>query len=433
MKRGSTFLFVAMSQLACGVAHVDLGSSDPAEESEFLFAMGASATCAVGSDGILRCYGVGTDGRFGVPPSTFTETCAGEPCVAAKAIRIGQTPTSSVTLGDSFLCATLGGDTRCAGGNSFGMLGRGQHDRDAHTNFVAVDGRHALSKLVAGRGHACGLSSSGGVWCWGIGVHGQLGRDPNTLGDCGLPANVEEATRLAVSPTDILRCSEVPALVPGLTGITDLRAGPFATCAYSAPSGWRCFGRNVSGSLGVGTSHTGVFTPTALTVAGTMDVALGPTHGCLVDREGFVQCFGRAELGQLGIGTTAPDTCEGSPCALAPVMVRGLGPARRVAVGDAHSCVLLHDGSVSCFGSDSHGQIGDGDTTSDDCGGKRCSLAPRSVRSYVGIFKQISAHGDATCATNGYDGLFCWGDGTRGELGQDVPQILSTPTRVPIP
>lgn len=392
--------------------------------------MGPFGTCILARDGIPRCFGLDTLGRFGVDESTLTSMCGGVPCVRAGSVHLGESSATSVALGETFTCVVTDGVATCRGGNAFGTLGRGVRDRDAHTLGLAIDAPIAFTRLVAGRAHVCGLTTTDGrVACWGLGSHGQLGRDPATLDDCGTPADATEAGRLYVDVAEATRCSADASLVAGLTGVTDLRAGPFATCAYASAAGWRCFGRHVDGSLGVASADVAVWSPTSLVVADVHDVALGPTHGCVVDGLGRTYCFGQGELGQLGLGASIAETCTSGPCALTPARVADAATATAVVVGDAHSCVLLTTGAAACFGSDAVGQVGDSSTAGDDCGGVACAPTPHAVV-YGGRFTRLIAVGDATCGNTVDDHLVCWGDGTRGELGDGAASVQPFPGEV---
>lgn len=418
-------VFVALA--ACDTGHLDLGGG--AGPIAPAFAMGGDATCILGSDEVLRCYGTGVLGRFGVDPALLSDSCLGVPCAIMQPVHVSESVTSSFGVGDDFVCAIRDGVTRCTGGNAFGTLGRSVHDRNPHASAIPIDGTLTLIALVAGREHICGRTTTNEVACWGLGSHGQLGLDPSTLSDCGMPADAMEASTLRVGVSDTLRCAENATLVPGLSGITDLRAGPFATCAFSEADGWRCFGRNVDGSLGVIAASVAVHVPTALATADVVDVALGPDHGCVANALGQVFCFGHGELGQLGLGAILPDTCASGPCASSPTRVSDVPVSHRVAVGDAHSCVLADSGVMQCFGSDAEGQIGDSSAATDDCAGTPCARSPHPV-AHVTTFTSVSARAAATCGHSRDGYLNCWGDGRHGEFGNYPPRSLDFPSRI---
>src|SRR5204863_383704 len=82
----------------------------------------------------------------------------------------------------------------------------------------------------------------------------------------------------------------------------------------------------------------------------------GSTHSCAVLANGTAKCWGANISGELGDGTTAE--------AHTPVVVSGLTNAVAISVGWMYSCALLADGTAKCWGFNQLGQLGDG-TTSD--------------------------------------------------------------------
>jgi alpha-tubulin suppressor-like RCC1 family protein len=129
---------------------------------------------------------------------------------------------------------------------------------------------------------------------------------------------------------------------------------------------------------------------------------------CAVRAWGGIACWGKNEEGELGDGEFTDRA--------APVDVVGLAvPAREVAVGRAHTCALLRDGTVHCWGANARGQLADGTT------GHRPS--PVLVN---GVFEieQVSAAGDATCARFPDGSARCWG-------GLALPKTAGTTLPVP--
>ena len=126
---------------------------------------------------------------------------------------------------------------------------------------------------------------------------------------------------------------------------------------------------------------------------------------------------------------SAPDTCTTGPCALASVRVADVPIAHRVAVGDAHSCALVDDGSIVCFGSDAQGQVGDSGAAGDDCSGAPCARSPHAV-AHMATFTSVAARGDGTCAHARDGEIHCWGDGRHGELGNFPARSLDYPAQI---
>lgn len=243
-------------------------------------------------------------------------------------------------------------------------------------NCGGAGGCNDAVHIVSGLGHHCALLEEGDVICWGDNSYGQLG-DGTTL------------TRLS------------PVRVPGLSDIDELTAGLFFTCARTNGGTVYCWGRNDVGQLGDGTMVQRE-NPTAVMGLSTASaIGAGNTHACAVVTGGFVRCWGDNASSQLGDGTTARR--------LSPVSVSGLaGMATDVTGGSAHSCALMADGTVRCWGNNGDGQIGDGTTTN--------RPSPTTVPGVASVVGLDSGSGH-TCAVSDSGTLWCWGRNVDGQVG----------------
>jgi hypothetical protein len=121
----------------------------------------------------------------------------------------------------------------------------------------------------------------------------------------------------------------------------------------------KCWGTNNYGELGDGTTYIGGRN-TPVNVVGLSDavaIAAGLSHTCALIKDGSVKCWGWNVRGQLGDGTNIDKTT--------PVNVVGLSDAVAIAAGPGHTCALIKDGSVKCWGWNGHGQLGDGTKEND--------------------------------------------------------------------
>src|SRR6266403_1766294 len=173
-------------------------------------------------------------------------------------------------------------------------------------------------------------------------------------------------------------------------------------------------------TIGVGQTQqftaSGALTPTA--------VAGGGFHACMRLPDGTVQCWGRNNFGQLGNGDG--NLADSS----VPVAVRGLTTATRVVTGDSHTCALLGDGTVQCWGVGDDGQRGDGTRAPVDCSPGSCgSSTPVRVGGITGAAAVI-AGGYHTCALFGDGTAQCWGRDDEGQLGDGAVTTASTPVPV---
>ncbi len=287
-------------------------------------AAGARHTCAVTSGGAVWCWGHNSSGQLGDGTTTQRLTP-----VAVSGLGSGVV---AVAAGSSHTCAlTSGGAVWCWGSNSSGQLGDGSFLPDARTP-VAVSGLGSgVAAVAAGASHACAVTSGGAMWCWGDDYYGQLG----------------DGTRTTRQPT--------PVPVSGLgSGVVALAAGSSYTCAVTGGGAVQCWGRNDYGQLGDGTT-TLRLTPVAVSGlgSGVVTLAAGVYQTCALTSDGAALCWGRNLFGELGDGTTTQR--------LAPVPVSGLGSGvAAVAAGSSHTCALTSGGAVQCWGYNYYGQLGDG-------------------------------------------------------------------------
>ena len=192
----------------------------------------------------------------------------------------------------------------------------------------------------------------------------------------------------------------------GLAGIRRVVSAGAGVCAMLDDGGVSCWGGDASGVVFGGRTPTPGADPTDVPAfRGAVDVALGFTHTCAVLANGTVSCFGVNRSGQLGDGSRVSRT--------QPQLVMGITTAIRVAVGtaylgDGHSCALLRAGTVVCWGSNVNGALGVEGTLS--------AARPGAVPGLVDIAEIVSTVG-RTCARRNDGTVWCWGPNSNGELG----------------
>jgi len=286
----------------------------------------------------------------------------------------------SVVAGYGYTCLlTAAGGVQCMGKNDLGQLGDGT--TLTRTTYVDVTGlSRGVETLVAGDSHTCALLAGGEVKCWGRNYFGQLGNGTTAY-------------------------SLIPVAVDGLAdGVASLAAGSDHTCAFMLAGGIiRCWGANDAGQLGDG-SLTNRARPVAVVglPAGVITLDAGFMHTCALTTRGEVWCWGDNSRGQLGN--------DGKVAQLLPVKIPGLDRGvRAVVAGNGYNCVLTAKGGVKCWGNNYFGQLGDGTN--------RDRAQAADVVGLSGGVTGLVAGDDHTCALLQDGEIKCWGMRAFGQDG----------------
>ena len=152
-------------------------------------------------------------------------------------------------------------------------------------------------------------------------------------------------------------------------------------------------------------------------------VATGAQHTCVIVDNGQVNCWGAGTWGQTGHATTAPigDNEEPGLADVSPAVTLPSGrAATAIVAGDHHTCALLDNSQVSCWGRNDRGQLGYGNTAT--IGDNELPAQNPVNGGYVPMppgvaVLRISAGGDTTCVITTENFVRCWGDNDWGQLG----------------
>jgi len=258
---------------------------------------------------------------------------------------------------------------KCWGSNLYGQLGlndsknRGDSPGEMGDALGAVDlgtGRSAKA-LATGYSHNCALLDNDHVKCWGYGQLGQLGNgDTQTRGDGhGLIGDALAAVDLGTGRY-----------------ATSLSAGNWHTCALLDNGQVKCWGHIEYGALGIdfsGNNNIGnspgemgdaLVAVNLGTERSANVVVAGGYHTCVLLDNSQVKCWGRNNNGQLGYGDTV-NHGSGRGKNLADLGAVDLGTgrsAKALTLGDSHTCALLDNNQVKCWGANGRRQLGYGDT-----------------------------------------------------------------------
>jgi alpha-tubulin suppressor-like RCC1 family protein len=267
--------------------------------------------------------------------------------------------------------------------------------------------------LAVGSGFACVVAKDGTVSCWGRNDFGQLGRDPASTPSCGA-----------------FPCSPTPTPVAGLAKVVRIAAGDDFACALDQGGNVSCWGNNAKRQLERVTDPT-AFTPQPL-IADVVDVVASGSHACVRQEDGTLRCWGENTCGIFG------DT-GGSVQPVARVLL-GVPRMNQVSLSrDAMCGIDQTTGRVLCWGADHHGSLGhDVAAGAPLCGGVPSDPTPKSVQQssdQLPIPDAAEVHiGDVIgCVRRTGGQISCWGDNSKGGLGQGFPDTTPHPRAVDVP
>jgi alpha-tubulin suppressor-like RCC1 family protein len=365
-------------------------------------------TCAVIKDGTIWCWGNNSDGELGNQDPKIDGSAI---IYETKPVQVkGVTQAISIATGDYHTCAALAsGTVQCWGYNEYGQLGNGASGYNTRsitpTAVIGMPAGVGAVAVVAGSSHTCALLSDKTVKCWGDNYYDQLGSGSSTLTSSMVPVTV---------------VTNASTLSP-LTNVTTLALTTDHACAIQSGGALYCWGDNIWGQLGTGTTNS----TTVAVRAGTIQavaVGAGDGHTCVVGSPTAgspfnVQCWGRDSYGELGDNGTGGESHT-------PVNARVSANASTIALGANHSCAVLVNSNVTvqCWGSNTYGQLGNGNTGD--------SPVPVDVLSLTQAKLLSGGEGD-TCAVVSSGAVYCWGSNKYGQLG-DGNGGLGAKSAVPV-
>ena len=372
---------------------VELGGGRPV----FLGA-GGHSSCVLFDEGSLACWGSNGSGQLGTGDESFVAT-----------------PTTLDT-GDETITAIDGGKTRmrlftdsdsnveikCWGDNDSGQLGIGNlADADTinrlNPTIISVF-TTPVEQISLGYQHSCAIvATSNALYCWGDNSSRQLGLGDDTDRDYARKVNLGNGK-----------------------SAQEVSAGFYHTCAILNDDKVKCWGEGSSGELG-NSDNNDSNTPVSVTLGDNTakKISVGASHTCAILNDYSVACWGNNIVGQLGVGD---NTARNEPTGV------NLGTSRTatgISTGSHHTCALLDDKSVVCWGFNGNGALGDRSISH--------RTGPVAVPLGTGrTATAIHAKADHSCAILDDGSLLCWGKNTSGQLGNgtSTEPVTDTPVAV---
>lgn len=368
---------------------------------------------------------------------------------------------SSIYAGYTFHCVIMARSARCWGNVPNMPL----TTPSAPLSF----GGHAPLSFGASVAHMCVVLDDHTIRCWGSNGSGQLGYG-DALDRVGPPATSIDLgpgrTALSVAAGNFHSCAllddhtvkcwggvgtspvslgygeSVGNRAPPMA-VVDLGAGRTAislhtdngngggfphTCVILDDHSVKCWGNNYHGVLGYGDTANRATPPTAPVAFGpgrtVIALGMGSTHTCAILDDRSLRCWGHNFNGQLGYGDTTDRTAPSS-------IAVNLGVGRTAVAlvgGTGFTCAILDDHSVRCWGLNNHGQLGYGDAVS------RTSPPSSAVNLGAGrTAVALAASYDGVCALLDDNTVKCWGNNVTGQLGYGDTVVRSAPSADPLP
>lgn len=417
---------------------------------------GEAHSCHVGPDGKARCWGENLFGQLGAGTGNVCRSPGGSrlPCSPRPLDVVTDAHFVAIVTGARHSCGIDWiGVVLCWGANEFGQLGDGTFR--PHLDPEPVRGQLTFRSLSAGDSHTCGITTDGAVYCWG----------DNSFGQVGLTPAATACTNVRVGEAST--CVTRPRPVSGIANARSVAAGGGHSCAVDGAGDAYCWGTNVWGQVGDGTTVDRSVPTAVLGGLSFMAVAAAPgglqhiiapdgsrstttAHSCGVTVAGDVYCWGGGDRGQLAatdpgqVCTAADGTqreCSPTPsrvggvvgavavrasldqtCATtdtgvghcwgagdpAVTQVPGAGFLQYIAPSQRHACALTGGGVPVCWGSRSSGRLGDGR--------RDIEPLPFPVDSVTG-YRALDVGAHHVCALDTAGLAFCWGSGEDGRLG----------------
>ncbi|MBA3074037.1 MAG: hypothetical protein FP831_10600, partial [Anaerolineae bacterium] len=326
-----------------------------------------------------------------------------------------------LVAGEGHTCALVGNEVVCWGENTSGQTGQDASIAQATPAFV--EGLDGIVSLSAGSKHTCALDANGDVWCWGENADGQLGS--GTIENSSVPTKV----------------TGLPAKVQMVTG------GNNFTCSLLMNQEVWCWGDNTYGQLNDGTLID-QSAPVKSKLSNLIYQMSAGHNSVLVGSLGYAEAWSNAKATQMtGTGTTVSISankwgdggcavsestdvpgagevmCWGSD--MVPQEINNPMPALMVSTGWAHTCGINMDGTVSCWGANKEGELGN-NSTSD-------SSTPVLVGGIVQATDLVAGM-KHTCVVEGLENTVkCWGDNSLGQLGGFTGAHSTSPVSIIIP
>ena len=439
-------------------------------------------SCALAGSGTnagkVYCWGTGGSGQIG------NESSSNVNVPTSVTMPSGVDSFSQVSTNTNFSCAIAGSGTNagkvyCWGTGTSGQIGNGATSTvNVPTQATMPSGVDSFSQVSTNTSFSCALAGSGAnagkVYCWGSGTTGQIGNGIDSTVNIPtlvtMPSGVESSIQISTNTNFSCAIASsgtnagkvycwggnlsvsfmgsagvaAPRLTQQPSGVStynQLSTNASFSCAISGSGANAgkvyCWGLGVNGQIGNGVSSN-VNVPTQATMPSGVNsfsqVSTNSNFSCALagsgESAGKVYCWGGGGSGRIGNGITTDATIPTSV-----TMPLGVNSFSQVSTNSNFSCALAGSGTnagkVYCWGVGTSGQIGNGASSSVNV------PTQATMPSGVDGFSQVSTNSSFSCALAGIGEsvgkVYCWGNGTNGQIGNGANSTVNVPTSVTMP
>ena len=408
--------------------------------------LGDEHTCARLSNDKIKCWGYNNSGQLGLEDTDNRGDEADEMGTDLPFVDLGDFTVKQIVLGGSHTCALLSNDKiKCWGRNSTGQLGLGDTDnRGDEADQMGDDlpfvdlGDFTVKQISLGAAHTCALLSNDKIKCWGRNSSGQLGLgNTDKQGDAADEMG-DNLLFVDLGTYDHDNDTNTAAIALKAKQIV---LGANHTCALLSNDKIKCWGLNSSGQLGLehnktyqggaademgdnlpvvdlGTyDHDGDTNTTAIALT-AKQISLGGSHTCARLSNNKIKCWGANGFGQLGLENTNNQGDAASEMGDdLPFVDLGTDDAKYIALRSNQACALLSNDKIKCWGYNSVGQLGLGNTNDRGDAADEMGTDLPSVDLGTYNVKLVALGNNHTCALLSNDKIKCWGFNDSGQLG----------------
>lgn len=354
------------SEIPIQITHT-IQNPEPLNITPQTFSTGESHSCLIDQNQEAWCWGLNIRGQVGKDDNNIFSYSSPQKV-------FNQIPGLNERL--KFLEISAGGfhtcgiqtptqEIWCWGDNQFGQLGNGEFNDNPERQPVKINhqplgqGQENLQfiKVSAGNTHTCAITNQNEVWCWGIGLNGELGDGLES--DSNIPVKVTHENLNGNN---------------NILSFIEISAGGNHSCGLTSQKEIWCWGATIDSRRG-GPDAVESNVPVKINHqpidAGQEELKFlklvnGRRHTCALSTANDLWCWGDNEFGQIGNGNdnnieNNPEKVINQPFGLDEEALKFID----LSLGFQHSCALSMNQDIWCWGRDQNGGLGNGDLFND--------------------------------------------------------------------